>query len=256
MKPEEKIIDYFTVLKSRKIIGSSYIFIGDQFLIINRLIKLINCIENSQFCNQCWSCKRIDDGHHPDLLVVKPDPINIKINQIREAIRFLSRRSFYSPKKTLIIKNAQKLTDQAANLFLKTLEESPNNSFIGLVCPKLEDILPTIISRCRKIYLPYSKATLSKSKEEIKSILRNGYSGPGKRKDFSLFLESLIILLHNQLKSDVGYNNHYEADSLTLNLNFKEAVIALEDLFKAYDAAGTVNINLALNLIKMRLRCN
>ncbi|MCF7869612.1 MAG: hypothetical protein K9L69_00325 [Candidatus Omnitrophica bacterium] len=256
MKPEEKIIDYFTVLKSREIIGSSYIFIGGQFLIINRLIKLINCAENSQFCNQCWSCKRVDDGHHPDLLVVEPDPINIKFNQIREAIRFLSRRSFYSPKKILIIKDAQKLTDQAANLFLKTLEESPKNSFIGLVCSKLEDILPTIISRCRKIYLPYSKVKLAKSKEKIKSILRSGYFGPGKRKDFSLFLESLIILLHNQLKNDAGYNNNHEADSLTLDLNFKEAVIALEDLFKVYNAAGTVNINLALNLIKMRLRCN
>ncbi|MCF7872743.1 MAG: hypothetical protein K9L80_00845 [Candidatus Omnitrophica bacterium] len=256
MKPEEKIIDYFTVLKSREIIGSSYIFIGDQPLIISRLIKLINCTEDIQFCNQCWSCMRIDDGHHPDLLVVEPDPVNIKINQIREAIRFLSRRSFYSPKKTLIIKDAQKLTDQAANLFLKTLEEAPNNSFIGLVCPKLEDILPTIISRCRKIYLPYSKTKLAKSKEEIKNILRSGYSGPSKRKDFSLFLESLIILLHNQLKNNVGYNSNYQADSLTLDLNFKEAVIALEDLFKVYDAAGTVNVNLALNLIKMRLRCN
>jgi hypothetical protein len=256
MKPEEKIIDYFTVLKSRKIIGSSYIFIGDQFLIVNRLIKLINCTEASQSCDQCWSCKRVDDGHHPDLLVVEPDPINVKVNQIREAIRFLSRRSFYSPKKILIVKDAQKLTAQAANLFLKTLEEAPNNSFIGLVCPKLEDILPTIISRCRKIYLPYSKVKLAKSKGEIKSILRSGYFGQGKRKDFSLFLESLIILLHNQLKNDVGYNNNQEADNLTLDLNFKEAIAALEDLFKVYGAAGNVNINLALNLIKMRLKCN
>ncbi|MFO8053200.1 MAG: hypothetical protein R6U54_04500 [Candidatus Omnitrophota bacterium] len=256
MKPEEKVIDYFTVLKSKEIIGSSYIFIGDQPSIINRLLKVINCSESSQSCNQCWSCMRIDDRRHPDLLIVEPDSINIKINQIREAIRFLSRRSFYSPKKNLIIKDAQKLTDSAANLFLKTLEEAPNNSFIGLICPKLEDILPTIISRCRKIYLPYSRHKITKSKDEVKNILKSGYLGSKKRKDFSLFIESLIILLHNQLKNDIGYSSSQNENSLLLDLSFKETVVALEDLFKVYNAAGSVNINLALNLIKMRLKCN
>ncbi|MCF7873610.1 MAG: hypothetical protein K9L84_02610 [Candidatus Omnitrophica bacterium] len=256
MKPEEKIINYFTILKSKKIIGSSYIFIGNNFSIINRLLKLINCTDSSRFCNQCWSCKRIEDLHHPDLLIVKPDQTSIKINQLREAVHFLSRKSYYSPKKSLIIKDSQKLTDQAANLFLKTLEEPPNNSFIGLICPKLEDILPTIISRCRKIYLPYSKGKLGKSRDEVKDLLRTGYFGSKKRKDFSLFIESLIILLHNQLKNNMGYSDNQPDDSLSLDLNFEETIVALEDLFKVYNAAGNVNTNLALNLIKMRLRCN
>jgi len=255
MEPEQKIINYFTVLKGKKIIGSSYLFIGRDSLVIGRLLKLINCTESKQNCNRCWDCKRIQDRRHPDLLVIQPEGISIKINQIREGIRFLSRKSYCAPKKNLIIKEAEKLTQEAANLFLKTLEEPPGNCFIGLVCAKLEDILPTIVSRCRKIYLPYSEYKLTKSEIEVKDILKSNYFSPKKRKDFSLFLESLIILLHNRLKSAFGDSNFQKRDML-FDFSCEETIAILEDLFKIYKAFNTVNINLALNLIQMRLRCN
>ncbi|MCF7870490.1 MAG: hypothetical protein K9L95_01905 [Candidatus Omnitrophica bacterium] len=255
MKPEEKIISYFSALKQKKIIGPSYIFIGENLSLIGRLLKIINCQETSKYCGQCWSCKRLDDFKHPDLLVVEPEGVSIKINQIRQAIRFLSRSSYLAPKKILLVKDAQKLTAEAANLFLKTLEEPPNNSFIGLICPKLEDILPTIISRCRKIYLPYLENKAIKSEDDVEAILRSGYFGSQKRKDFSLFLESLIILLHKRLKSKISYAGQPGSGFLS-SLDFKETITALENLFKIYQASGTVNINLAINLIKMGLKCS
>lgn len=256
MKPAKKIINYFDILKSKNIIGSSYIFIGNNFLIINKLLKLINCTESEQFCSNCWSCRRIDDQNHPDLFVVEPDGVSIKISQVREAIRFLSRSSYYAPKKNLIIKNAQKLTKEASNLFLKTLEEPPKNSFIGLICTKLEDVLPTIISRCRKIYLPYSEHKTTKSVKDLENILESSYFGPKKRKDFSLFLESLIILLHKRLKNNLSHEVDQDLVRLFSNIDFDETIVILEDVFKIYKACDTININLALNLIKMRLRCN
>jgi hypothetical protein len=255
MGPEEKITGYFSILKQKKIIGPSYIFIGNNFAVVGRLLKLINCQEASQYCSKCWSCKRLDDFKHPDLLVVEPEGVSIKINQIRQAIRFLSRSSYLAPKKTLLVKDAQKLTEEAANLFLKTLEEPPDNSFIGLICSKLEDVLPTIISRCRKIYLPYLENKAIKSEDDLIAALSSGYFGPQKRKNFSLFLESLIILLHKRLKNKINYTGQPENGFLS-GLNFKETVTMLEKLFKIYQASGTVNINLAINLIKMGLKCN
>lgn len=256
MKPAKKIIDYFHLLKINKTIASSYIFIGNYSLVIDELLKLINCSESDQYCSRCWNCRRIQDRKHPDLLIVEPEGISIKVDQIREAIRFLSRKSYYAAKKNLIIKDAQKLTKEAANLFLKTLEEPPKNSFIGLVCNKLEDVLPTIISRCRKIYLPYSKQKPTKSKNEVREMLESNYAGFKKRKDFSLFLETLIILLHEQLKIDLSSDADKEAEELFLNTSFAENMVALEDMFKIYEASDTINMNLALNLIKTRLKCN
>jgi hypothetical protein len=255
MGPEEKITSYFSILKQKKIIGPSYIFIGNNLAVIGRLLKIINCQETSQYCNQCWSCKRFDDFKHPDLLVVEPEGVSIKINQIRQAIRFLSRSSYLAPKKTLLVKDAQKLTEEAANLFLKTLEEPPDNSFIGLICSKLEDVLPTIISRCRKIYLPYLENKAIKSEDDIEATLRSGYFGSQKRKNFALFLEGLIILLHKRLKNKISYPGQSGSGFLP-GLNFKETVTTLEQLFKIYQASGTVNINLAINLIKMGLKCS
>ncbi len=157
---------------------------------------------------------------------------------MRAAIGFLSLKSYHGPKKILLVKGANQMSQESANLFLKTLEEPPKNCFIGLCVPKLEGVLPTIISRFRKIYLPYEATPYSFS----------GLKQPGRfpaasafknRKDFALFLEGLIVSLHNQLKNSLGSNQLIEA---------------IESLFEIYRAHNTVNINLALNVIQMRLR--
>lgn len=86
-------------------------------------------------------------------LVIEPEN-NIGIDEIRQAIEFLEFKS-EEDKKLLIIYEADKMTQEAANAFLKTLEEPPLYSIIILVTSKYTSLLPTIKSRVQKINVKF-----------------------------------------------------------------------------------------------------
>lgn len=254
METGEKIIRYFSVLKAKKIIAPAYIFIGNNPPFINRLFKLINCRQEKQFCSRCWSCRSIDSWQHPDLLVLKPEGLSLKIEAIRRAIPFLFLKSYCSPKKILFIEEADKLTPESSNLFLKTLEEPPPNSFIALSVPKLEDVLPTVISRCRRIYLPsLAEQSPPIDYDKIDDFVNKRYFNLKKRKSFVEFLDSLSCLLYSQLRSSVGKKRGSEREELFSHLNFAGKIDAIEKLFTISQACDTVNINLALSSIETML---
>jgi len=83
-----------------------------------------------------------------NILLIYPEKEFIGIKQIREAEKFLHVKSIKKINKYLILPQAEKLTTQAQNAFLKTLEEPPANSVIILCAPNKNLLLPTIVSRC------------------------------------------------------------------------------------------------------------
>ncbi len=85
----------------------------------------------------------------PDLLEIRESPL--KINTVRELIHWLALKPHSSPRKLAIIYGAETMTTDAANAFLKTLEEPPKDSVLILQAQKIERILPTIVSRCQLI---------------------------------------------------------------------------------------------------------
>lgn len=89
---------------------------------------------------------------HPDYLIVFPE-ISIGINQVREIQHFVGLRPYSQPQKVAFVKEAQNLTIEAQNAFLKTLEEPPERTLIILGAPAAENLLPTIVSRCQIIKL-------------------------------------------------------------------------------------------------------
>lgn len=95
---------------------------------------------------------------HPDLHVVMPESKSrrILIEQIRELEHLIHLRPSSAAKKVGIILDADRLQPQAANAFLKTLEEPPPDSFLILTTPNPGAILPTILSRC--IGIPLRRA--------------------------------------------------------------------------------------------------
>ncbi|MCF7907394.1 MAG: hypothetical protein K9L86_00735 [Candidatus Omnitrophica bacterium] len=260
MDQSQELFSYFHTLKKHSCIGVGYTFIGEDFSQVPDIIKLINCQDADRFCNSCWDCKRIDEANHPDLLTIEPQGLTIKIEAIREAIRFLSLKSFRLTRKAIVIKGAQNLTPQAAAAFLKTLEEAPDNSFIALCMSKLDGVPATIISRCRKIFLPFSQNSLVSSDRELIFDLFAGRDLFFKdRKEFSVFLWGLIALLHTDLLVKKGGRNNqlsnYKECAIILNSYSPSRISSiLEDLLKIYSAHGSVNINLALNLIKAKLK--
>ena len=137
-------------------IANSYIFsgpenIGKEFVAVN-FAKALNCISSSEdSCDKCISCRKIDDGNHPDIVVIRPQGARLKIDQVRS----LQRQGAYKPiegkRKVYIITEAEKMTAEAANSLLKTLEEPPGNMVLILVTSAYDALLPTIRSRCQSL---------------------------------------------------------------------------------------------------------
>lgn len=84
----------------------------------------------------------------PDFILITPEN-SIGIKKIREVISIINLKPYQSPLKIVVIEDAQKLTIEAQNAFLKTLEEPPENTIIILLVENPDQLLPTIVSRCQ-----------------------------------------------------------------------------------------------------------
>lgn len=109
------------------------------------------CKENG--CGVCNDCTTAKSGAHPDVEIIKSEGLSIKIDEIRE----LLTRTAWAPSvggwRVVVMEDADRLTESAANALLKAIEE-PGLRTVWLLCaPTLHDILPTIRSRCRHIQL-------------------------------------------------------------------------------------------------------
>jgi len=117
------------------------------------LAQAINCLEpvENEGCGRCLMCRRMTNGNFPDFLVIERDGQNIKIEQIRELNRRLNYRPVVGDYRVTVIKQAEVMTEEAANSFLKTLEEPPLGNILILETVDPRDLLSTIVSRCQKI---------------------------------------------------------------------------------------------------------
>ena len=106
-------------------------------------------------CDVCPSCKQILSGNHPDLIYVKHEkPNSIGVDDIREQINdTIMIRPYSSYYKIYIVDEAEKMTVQAQNALLKTIEEPPAYAVIILITTNQEAFLPTILSRCVQLKL-------------------------------------------------------------------------------------------------------
>ncbi len=151
---------------SRQRVASAYLFCGEEGVgkrtAAMSFAKAINCLApvvagSSEAgipfdaCDECSSCAKIDAGTHPDFLSVSSEDRQIRIEEIRALEEALSFKPFEGSRKTVIVDDAETMNISAANAFLKTLEEPPEDSVIILVSSK-PDLLPaTIRSRCSRI---------------------------------------------------------------------------------------------------------
>jgi DNA polymerase-3 subunit delta' len=105
-------------------------------------------------CGACAACLRwSDEGQHPDLRVLRPDPDQIKIDSVRETRQWMQFAPTVAPFRFVILDEAHKLNPAAANALLKMLEEPPDGYAFLLTATATDLLLPTIRSRCRIIRL-------------------------------------------------------------------------------------------------------
>ncbi len=102
-------------------------------------------------CDQCVSCHAVDSGSHPDIHLISPDGTQIKIGQIRELQNSISYKPLIGSRKWFLIDEADAMNPEAANSFLKTLEEPPDHSTLILITARPQALLPTVLSRCQSV---------------------------------------------------------------------------------------------------------
>lgn len=102
-------------------------------------------------CGRCRSCRRIQAGHHPDVLHLQPSGGMIRIAMIRDLIHRLAIKPYEQGKRVVIIAEAHTMNPEAGNALLKVLEEPPGNTLLILTARQITDLLPTIASRGQQI---------------------------------------------------------------------------------------------------------
>ena len=104
-------------------------------------------------CGTCVDCETAMAGSHVDIEIAKTEGLSVKVDDIRELISRASWAPSLSNWRIVILEDAERLTEAAANSLLKAIEE-PGSRTIWLLCsPSITEILPTIRSRCRILQL-------------------------------------------------------------------------------------------------------
>ncbi|MCY7364643.1 MAG: DNA polymerase III subunit delta' [Frankiaceae bacterium] len=100
-------------------------------------------------CGHCDACHQALTGAHPDVAMIVPEGLSLKVEEARQIIVRSSRAPTRGRWQVTLIEDADRLTESGANALLKALEEPPPRSVLLLSAPSVQDLLPTIRSRCR-----------------------------------------------------------------------------------------------------------
>ena len=145
-------------------LAHAYLFNGGQLeeleALARTLAKTLNCrqpvLQNGvavDCCDQCVNCRKIDHGNHADVHWVRPESKSrvITIEQLRDLMQVMQLKSTEGGYKVAVIVAADRLNVQAANAFLKTLEEPPPKSILTLLTTDSQRVLETLLSRCLRL---------------------------------------------------------------------------------------------------------
>jgi DNA polymerase-3 subunit delta' len=113
----------------------------------------LECEEQPPGCGTCHSCHTVLAGTHADVTVVRTDRLSIGVDEVRDLVRRAALAPVGRRWQVMIVEDADRLTEQAANALLKAIEEPTDRTVWMLCAPTVEDLLPTIRSRCRLVTL-------------------------------------------------------------------------------------------------------
>ena len=226
----------------------SYIFWGldgiGKKTIAEEFAKNILCLEQQENC-KCKSCIEFETNNNPDFQLIEPDDGKIKIEQIREMQRKVAEKPIISNKKVYIINDADKMTTEAQNCLLKTLEEPPEYIAIILICTNEDNLLSTIKSRCTRMHFEPINIELVKKyisekypNEEISENIINLSQGS---------IGKLIKLNENK-------NIYENIEKIFLNMQNKdliEIVQMSEEIYKSKEEISSILDYMNVILLKL-----
>jgi DNA polymerase-3 subunit delta' len=100
-------------------------------------------------CGHCSGCVQSLSGAHPDVALIVPEGLHLTISDARDIIVRSSRAPTRGRWQITLIEDADRMEERTSNTVLKAIEEPPPHSVLLLCAPSVEDLLPTIRSRCR-----------------------------------------------------------------------------------------------------------
>lgn len=161
------VIKYINNTVSENRVSHAYIINGERGsgkkMLANLFAMTLLCEKHGPDpCNECHSCRQAESGNHPDIIrITHEKPNAISVDDIREQVNnTVHVKPYQGPYKIYIIPEADKMTPQAQNALLKTMEEPPHYAVVFLLTENADLLLPTINSRCVMLKLRNIKDTL------------------------------------------------------------------------------------------------
>ena len=226
--------------------GSLIISGGNKETRENKIIEIINKEEGKAF----EKIKDLEDK--PDIFVINllEGERSIGISQAREGINFLREKPFSYEKKFLVILNAEKMTAQAQNSLLKTLEEPPKHALIILSTRIRDQLIDTVVSRCKNINVKNEDEDKSGDFISLEKILKMSLGeridvcseiSKEEKEDIINMLENWIIEGRKHLLKNPG--------NAIITTNLKRILDIKKDLENS-----NVNVKLSLEALVLSLK--
>jgi DNA polymerase-3 subunit delta' len=257
---QDLAIEILTSSISKQHIAPAYLFSGPEGVGKRKTAKVfINAILDRNFDKESTK-RKIESNNHPDLLWIEPSyivqgksisqtkarsesvsmksPPQIRLNQIKEIIEFLSKKPFESEKSIVIIEDIERINESASNALLKTLEDTNTGLFI-LITQRPEKLLSTIRSRCQivpfiRLNDNYVNKIIQKlevteeideiTNEKIKELIDFSHGSPGRYLINLQFWLGISSSLRQKL--EIKFDNQIEllklAKEITDELNIEQ----------------------------------
>lgn len=222
----EQIKDHMQKAIEGEKVSHAYILTGEAGMgrksLANAFAMTLLC-ENvmSEPCMECHACKQVLSHNHPDLIYVTHEkPASIGVDDIREQINdTIMIRPYSSYYKIYIVDEAEKMTVQAQNALLKTIEEPPAYVVILLLTTNQDAFLPTILSRCVQLKLKPLKDSevkgyliqslgVSEDQADVYSAFARGNLGKAihlaSSEEFQILYRRMLQLLKHVKRADIS----------------------------------------------------
>jgi DNA polymerase-3 subunit delta' len=165
----EHVIQHLQNAIRQKRFSHAYLLCGEaghgKHLVAEAFAKTVLCEEGGiEACGKCKSCKQIESGNHPDFRSAVREKATLGVKEIREQVTAdVQIKPYSSEYKIYFIDEAEKMTEEAQNALLKTIEEPPEYAVFLLSATRQELLLQTVLSRC--VLLPFHPVAIGKIKQ-------------------------------------------------------------------------------------------